>query len=158
MHPTFELSIPSSKQMTIAFTEATHCHVAGSITVRGIEYNIGVHLFEHADKHFRLGREGQTPFELYQQLHVYRAGFKDISDAARKSIREQVEIAANNFIEKNREILVMAEGEKLRSEMERAEHEYAEAMELADKARVVRDAAQKKFMDYYYQQVQGVKS
>ena len=144
MHLTFDLIIPVFGELKIAFTDAKHAHVSGDITVRGVRYHVGVHIFEHNDKRFRVGKEGATPYEVYQQLYVSRPDNwkKGATDAARKTIQEQVELTANNFIVNNRSVLQLAEREDLQTTLERAEYEYAEAVKKADEARKVRDTAQ----------------
>jgi hypothetical protein len=151
LHPTFDLVIPVFGNLVIALTEANHAHVSGPITVRGIQYNISVHLYQHSDGRFRTGLEGATPFDVYRQLYVTRNGDltgRAVSDAARKTIQEQVELAANNFIVNNPSVLVEAERLHLFREMASAQSEYREAMDAADKLRKVRDEKQEAYENF----------
>jgi hypothetical protein len=152
IHPTFDLRNTDQAELKIAFTEANHAHVSGDITVRGIQYHVGVHIFAHPLVHsdslaptFLLGRPGDSPYQQYQHLHATRknAWNKPVSDAARASIQREVERLANEFLGRgNSDILRLAQANMLRAATERAEHAYAEAMAKADEARNARDEAQ----------------
>ena len=151
-----DLLIPLFGTVRVTFTEANHAYVAtdhsagtGPVTVRGVQYYIGVHLWKWADGTFHIGEESQNSYERRMHLHVSRTDWgKPVSESARTKIGQEVTVALNNFYNSNKSVAVDAQREHLRGIMETLQRSYAEAIVAADKLRKQRDAAQDAYTNF----------
>jgi len=132
-------------KFTIILTCGTHAHVqthGEAITVNRVQVRVSAHLFLWADGSWQIGRETENSYEHRMHLYVTRIdNHEGASESIRAKIADQLQTTVTNFLRNNPSIIAEAQREHLRNEMEKAEHVYAEAQRIADKALVARDAA-----------------
>jgi hypothetical protein len=133
-------------KFTIHVTDATHAYVSTirneAITVNRVQVRASAHLFLWADGSWQIGRETENSYEHRMHLYVTRIdNHEGASEAIRTKIADQLHTTVTNFLRNNPSIIVEAQREHLRNEMEKAEHVYAEALRIVDKTLVARDAA-----------------
>lgn len=132
----------------LSFTDNNHVHVTSgrdeALTVRKVQYHVGIHVYRYADGQWYIGEEGQDDYQKRRSLYTTRVDnwSESVSEPARKTIAEEVTQAVRNFVVNNSGILLYAEREYRRLEYDKAIQAVTEKKaELTELVKVSRAAS-----------------
>lgn len=115
-----------------AWTEAAHVCISTSdnnyVTIRGVQYHIGLHLFKVGDNW-----QTRNHHDLYASRPSHDKNYnKPVSDAARKTIEQMLRAWWLGFVSVNEKLGVKAQQAYLQQNVDRLEDEIKEIQSTLD--------------------------
>lgn len=122
--PTGHLDTKFGK-IEFVWTEAAHAHLSGQLTVRGVDYNIGLHLYDKAGEWQRKGGN------LWQEMYVSRLASdpnqdKGASLSAREAIYAELAKVWTEYAADHEDVAKHAERSHLTSQLDQMDSEINE--------------------------------